>query len=403
MRSITFTGTGTGTSTGSSDTSYSLSYDQNGNLTQKQNQLEPNDKTTYAWDANNRLIQMNQSKTISSNIGTGTGSAGTAGTSTTVLSASFSYDAFGRRIQSTITQGSQAPNTVQYLYEGAQALGEIRDGKLSHRLLTGLSLDETIARIAVNGDGNKDAANSRLYLTDALNSVIAQLADDDNANIQNSYGYSPYGQSQTVGPDSANNPNQYTSRENDNTGLYYYRARYYDPVLKRFVSSDPIGLAGGMNTYSYVEGNPLSYADPTGEIINLPGIAIGVGMEVAMQAYKNYSDDCDLLDIDNYDLWNIGVAGAVGAFVPGMGNAAKGLWPKWAPLVGKSRGPGGAIKELLGQLDRANTANRVAKVASRIEKNGLVVADNLTYNAAYQAGKKAISNGSGNRDCTCQR
>ncbi|QJC55795.1 Protein RhsD [Polaromonas vacuolata] len=153
---------------------------------------------------------------------------------------------------------------MQYLYEGAQALGEIRDGKLSHRLLTGLSLDETIARIAINADGNKDAANNRLYLTDALNSVIAQLADDDNANIQNSYGYSPYGQSQTVGPDSANNPNQYTSRENDNTELYYYRARYYDPVLKRFVSSDPIGLAGGLNTYQYVGGNPLSYVDPRG-------------------------------------------------------------------------------------------------------------------------------------------
>jgi RHS repeat-associated protein len=69
-----------------------------------------------------------------------------------------------------------------------------------------------------------------------------------------------------VGPDSANNPNQYTSRENDNTGLYYYRARYYDPVLKMFVSSDPIGLAGGMNSYSYVAGNPLSFTDPTGLI-----------------------------------------------------------------------------------------------------------------------------------------
>jgi RHS repeat-associated protein len=67
-----------------------------------------------------------------------------------------------------------------------------------------------------------------------------------------------------VGPDSANNPNQYTSRENDNTGLYYYRARYYDPVMKRFISSDPIGLAGGWNTYAYVGGNPISYTDPLG-------------------------------------------------------------------------------------------------------------------------------------------
>ena len=158
----------------------------------------------------------------------------------------------------------QAANTVQYLYEGQQALGEIRNGQLTNRLLTGLSLDETIARIAINSSGQKDAANSRIFMTDALNSVIAQLADDNNASIQNSYGYSPYGEATTIGPDSTNNPIQYTSRENDGTGLYFYRARYYDPVLKIFVSEDPIRLRAGMNFRAYVEGNPLSYIDPLG-------------------------------------------------------------------------------------------------------------------------------------------
>jgi RHS repeat-associated protein len=67
-----------------------------------------------------------------------------------------------------------------------------------------------------------------------------------------------------VGPDSTSDPIQYTSRENDGTGLYFYRARYYDPVLKRFIGSDPIGLAGGMNTYGYVGGNPISRSDPEG-------------------------------------------------------------------------------------------------------------------------------------------
>ena len=131
-----------------------------------------------------------------------------------------------------------------------------------------MSLDETIARIAINSSGQKDAANSRIFMTDALSSVIAQLSDDNAApgSVQNSYGYSPYGESTTVGPDVTKNPVQYTSRENDGTGMMFYRARYYDPVMKRFISSDPIGLSGGMNTFAYVEGDPVSFTDPMGLI-----------------------------------------------------------------------------------------------------------------------------------------
>jgi RHS repeat-associated protein len=87
------------------------------------------------------------------------------------------------------------------------------------------------------------------------------------------YGYSAYGETQALGVDGdiPNNSNQYTARENDglvggtNGGaLYYYRARYYDPVLKRFVSEDPIGLRGGFNVLTYVGGNPLNHSDPRG-------------------------------------------------------------------------------------------------------------------------------------------
>ena len=257
----------------SGSATYCLAYDPAGNLTQKQNTGDPTDKTSYTWDASNRLSQIAQTGAAAAN----------------ALNASFTYDAFGRRIQSSIAQGGNPAQTVQYLYEGQQALGEIRNGQLSHRRLTGLSLDETIARIAITNSGQKDAANSRIFMTDALNSVIAQLSDDNATagSIQNSYGYSPYGEAVTVGPDATANPIQYTSRENDQTGLMFYRARYYDPVLKRFMSSDPIGLAGGLNTYSYVEGNPISYIDPKGESITFVGVLALVGIPYG--AYKSYT------------------------------------------------------------------------------------------------------------------
>ncbi len=61
------------------------------------------------------------------------------------------------------------------------------------------------------------------------------------------------------------NPYSYTARENDTNELYYYRARYYDPSLKTFISQDPIGYASGdYNWYRYVGNNPVSFIDPLG-------------------------------------------------------------------------------------------------------------------------------------------
>jgi len=62
-------------------------------------------------------------------------------------------------------------------------------------------------------------------------------------------------------------PFHFTGRENDGTGLYYYRARYYDPTQGRFVSDDPIGLTPGPNMYLYVRGNPVRFRDPLGLMI----------------------------------------------------------------------------------------------------------------------------------------
>jgi RHS repeat-associated protein len=258
---------------------YALSYDANGNLTGKSNAQDAADTTTYVWDANNKLTGITQPG----------------------LTANFSYDVFGRRIQSTITKQGQGPATVQYLYEGNQALGEIRDGRLTHRLLTGLKLDETIARVAVNAAGQKDATASRIYITDALNSVIAQLNDDGNANIANSYAYSPFGESQTVGPDATGNPIQYTSRENDGTGLYYYRARYYDATGKVMLSDDPAGFEAGLNKRVYVNNAPTEFSDPGGELPIVP-LAMMYGRCVAQCMAHRAASEALFGDIGCFDV-----------------------------------------------------------------------------------------------------
>lgn len=60
-------------------------------------------------------------------------------------------------------------------------------------------------------------------------------------------------------------PFQYTACEADaETGLYYYRARYYDPSVGRFLNEDPIEFVGGIDFYRYAVNNPINLEDPTG-------------------------------------------------------------------------------------------------------------------------------------------
>ncbi len=95
--------------------------------------------------------------------------------------------------------------------------------------------------VGINGFTADCSPLTANFKYDALGSIVALT--DDLGNVKTHYNYSPFGETEIIG-ESSNNPFQYTGRENDGTGLYYYRARYYSPVLKRFISEDPIGLLG---------------------------------------------------------------------------------------------------------------------------------------------------------------
>ena len=201
--------------------SLTLDYDANGNLTS-------DGSATYAWDARNRLV-------------------GLRGPGAT---ASFQYDQFGRRVRK-VTNGSMST----YLYDGDNLLQELSGAGGLVRILSGLGLDEYFARV--------DAAGSQVALiSDALRSTVALT--DAAGTIQTQYTYDPFG-SVSVSGGSSENALQYTARENDGTGLHYYRLRYYDPRRQRFISQDPIGFAGGdLNLYAYVRNRPTFFVDPYG-------------------------------------------------------------------------------------------------------------------------------------------
>jgi RHS repeat-associated protein len=77
------------------------------------------------------------------------------------------------------------------------------------------------------------------------------------------YTFDPFGTTSSAGTSNTNS-SAYTGRELDATGLYFYRARYDNPSLQRFISEDPIGFRGGIHKYAYVSSSPTNFVDPTG-------------------------------------------------------------------------------------------------------------------------------------------
>ena len=216
------------------DANYTYQYDDNGNLTRK-TLLATGNYTQYSYDAENRLTQVQEFA---------------AGNPTAVTTSTYRYDGLGRRIEK-VANGQ----TKRYVYDGEDIVLEY-DGSntLQARYTHGPGIDEPIAITK--------GSNTFFYHQDGLGSVT-DLTDSAGVTAK-SYSYDAYGNI-LESPGTVEQPYTYTGRELDaESGLLYYRARYYDPATARFLQKDAAGFSGGINFYAYVGANPTIFVDPFG-------------------------------------------------------------------------------------------------------------------------------------------
>ena len=159
---------------------------------------------------------------------------------------------------------SPAKGTVRsslFAYDGDNLVEEANSsGTEVASYSQGLNIDEPLAmeRSSVASFYEADGLGS----VTSLSSVAGALAQTCT---RDSFG------KQTAATGSLTNPFQYTARESDvETGLYYYRARYYDPKSGRFLSEDPTQFLAGGNFYRYADNNPVFWSDASGLLPSAP-------------------------------------------------------------------------------------------------------------------------------------
>ncbi len=188
---------------------------------------------TLAWDAKGRVKTLTKSGTTEA----------------------YAYDPTDHRIQrSGGTLGS-----LDYFLEGEHLESVYSGANLYAKYFRGSRTDELVAGYLYDTD-----AKLKPFLFHHDNVMSTTAVTGHNGGTLQATTFSAFGNTQSTTGASPNRL-KYTGREDDGTGLYYYRARYLDPVRGQFISEDPLGFeAGDVNFYAYVGNNPVNANDPSG-------------------------------------------------------------------------------------------------------------------------------------------
>lgn len=314
------------TPTGAIIAQYDYEYDKAGNILTEDTQpaIDPQKMIdlTMSYKAGNQLDKVNAktpvfdadenmtSLPLSLSNSTMTLAYDSRNRLTSAAGVTSAYDAENHRISTTNAQGK-----TNYIVNPESPLSQV--------LVMYQPGPEKTSFIYGNGLQSQIKGSQTLYYHyDIRGSTVAFT--NENGDIVDRFSYLPFGGVIEHSVGNTETPFLYNGRDgvmNDGNGLYYMRARFYSPEIRRFVNRDvllgDVMVTNALNRFAYVNGNPVSLVDPKGKFAFIVGAILGAGAELTTQLISNGGD------FSKVDYYSVGKWAAIGAVTGGFSRIAR--------------------------------------------------------------------------------